>query len=127
MHFAETTKIIDVVTKPVFDFVERVKFFPHDTYRFEYFSISERMSSAFQAVVLSPSLTGFGKRPSFTPSHQLLLPIGKILRIAGSRRNPVSGREFWIMILAVLIKQNLFNEERLKLTMSFSSFGGVGL
>jgi hypothetical protein len=54
--------------------------------------ISWRMSSARQAVHRGESLTGLGKRPDLTPSHQLVLPMGITLSTCGSRRNPVSGR-----------------------------------
>jgi len=49
------------------------------------------MSSARQAVHRADNLTGFGKRPDFTPSHQLVLPRGITLNTCGNRTNPVSG------------------------------------
>jgi hypothetical protein len=39
-------------------------------------SIRSRISSTRQAVVLPPSLTGFGKQPSLTPCHHVDLPTG---------------------------------------------------
>ena len=38
--------------------------------------MSFQMSSARQTVVLGPSLLGLGKRPSFTPCHQVDLDTG---------------------------------------------------
>ena len=35
-----------------------------------------RISSTLQTVVLGPSFRGFGKRPSFTPAHQVDLETG---------------------------------------------------
>jgi hypothetical protein len=57
------------------------------------FSISAWISSTRHAVVRGPNLTGGGKRPVFTPAHQLLLltgigPFG--VRIADRRKNPVA-------------------------------------
>jgi hypothetical protein len=49
------------------------------------------MSSARQAVHRGESFTGFGKRPDFTPSHQLVLPRGIRLKTCANRKNPVSG------------------------------------
>jgi hypothetical protein len=37
------------------------------------------------------SLTGFGNRPDFTPSNQLVFPSGITLSTCGKRKNPVSG------------------------------------
>ena len=56
---------------------------------------SARISSTRQAVVLTPSFTGFGKRPSLTPCHQvdLLTGIGPDGAMIEARRTkPVSGR-----------------------------------
>ena len=49
------------------------------------------MSSARQAVHRADNLTGFGKRPDLTPSHQLVLPSGITLNTCGNRKNPVCG------------------------------------
>jgi hypothetical protein len=59
------------------------------------------MSSARHAVHRSDSLTGFGKRPDFTPSHQQVLPRGMTLNTWGNRKNPVSGMSY--------IPNNLFS------------------
>ncbi len=40
-----------------------------------FLSINSRMSSTFQAVHRADNFTGIGKRPDFTPAHQLVLPI----------------------------------------------------
>ena len=53
--------------------------------------INSRMSSARQAVHRADNLTGFGKRPDLTPSHQLVLPSGITLNTCGNRKNPVCG------------------------------------
>lgn len=53
--------------------------------------ISPRISSARHAVHLGVSLTGFGKRPDLTPSHQLVFPMGITLSTCSKRTNPVSG------------------------------------
>jgi hypothetical protein len=58
-------------------------------------SISFRMSSTRQADVRGPSFTGFGKRPTRTPSNHVLLPTGKTARILGSRTNPTLGNWVW--------------------------------
>jgi len=50
------------------------------------------MSSTLHAVVFAPSLIAAGNLPDRTPDHQVELLTGKILRICGSRTNPVSGR-----------------------------------
>ena len=65
------------------------------------------MSSARQAVILAPSFTGFGKRPSLMPAHQVdrLTGIGPVgARMALRRRKPVEGRlalkfvaEVWVI------------------------------
>src|SRR3954454_17097964 len=57
-----------------------------------------RMSSTRHAVVLTPSLTGLGKRPSLTPCHQVDLltgigPDGAMIELR--RTKPVSGRVLW--------------------------------
>ena len=49
------------------------------------------MSSARQAVHRADNFTGFGKRPAFTPSHQLVLPRGITVNTCVNRKNPVSG------------------------------------
>lgn len=49
------------------------------------------MSSARQAVQRAESLTGLGKRPDLTPSHQQVFPRGMTLNTWGNRKNPVSG------------------------------------
>lgn len=52
------------------------------------------MSSTRQAVILSPSFTGLGKRPVLTPAHQvdLLTGIGpRGAMMEGSRTKPVDG------------------------------------
>ena len=56
------------------------------------------MSSTRHAVIRAPSFTGLGKRPSFTPAHQVDLltgigPLGAI--IDGRRTKPVVGNSVW--------------------------------
>ncbi len=58
------------------------------------FSINRRISSTRHAVVRGPNLTGFGKRPSLIPAHQVDFDTGigpSGARIFLSRRKPVSG------------------------------------
>src|SRR5262245_42942919 len=53
------------------------------------------MSETFQAVTRGPSFTGRGKRPVFTPDHQVDFEMGSGplgAKIEESRTNPVSGR-----------------------------------
>ena len=55
------------------------------------------MSSTRQAVVLGPSLTGLGKRPSLTPTHHVDFETGigpRGARIDERRKKPVSGSKF---------------------------------
>ena len=52
------------------------------------------MSSTRQAVVRGPSLTGWGKRPDFTPAHHVDFETGigpRGARIDTRRTKPVSG------------------------------------
>jgi hypothetical protein len=56
--------------------------------------ISSRMSSARHAVHRADNLTGFGKRPDLTPSHQQVLPRGITQSTCDRRRNPVSGMSY---------------------------------
>ena len=52
------------------------------------------MSSTRHAVVLGPSLTGLGKRPSLTPAHHVDFETGigpRGARMDESRKKPVSG------------------------------------
>lgn len=61
-----------------------------------------RISSTRQAVIRGPSLIGLGKRPDFTPAHQVLFDTGMIAGIGGlvfelpiicdNRTKPVSGK-----------------------------------
>jgi hypothetical protein len=54
------------------------------------------MSSTFQTVVRGPSLTGLGKRPVFTPCHQVERPTGigpSGARIEVRRTKPSFGKE----------------------------------
>ena len=46
-------------------------------------SINLRMSEHFHAVMFGASFTGFGKRPFFTPAHQVDLLTGIIGGIGG--------------------------------------------
>jgi hypothetical protein len=57
-------------------------------------AISWRISSARQTVILGPNLRGFGKRPDFTPAHQvdLLTGIGPLgARMHASLTKPLAG------------------------------------
>lgn len=54
-------------------------------------AIKSRMSSARQAVHRAESLTGFGKRPDLTPSHQQVFLTGIMLSTCGNRKKPVKG------------------------------------
>jgi len=59
------------------------------------FSINRRISSTRHAVVRGPSLTGFGKRPSLMPAHQVDFDTGigpRGANIDARRTKPVSGR-----------------------------------
>jgi hypothetical protein len=63
-----------------------------------------RISSTRQAVVRGPSFIGLGKRPDFTPAHQVLFETGMIAGIGGlvfelpimcdSRTKPDAGKIF---------------------------------
>lgn len=69
--------------------------------------IKARISSAFQAVVLSPSFTGFGYFPDLTPLRNEVRPIGisggvfvfGLPTICQILKNPVSGR--WVVVIAM--------------------------
>jgi hypothetical protein len=39
-------------------------------------SINARISSTLHTVIRGPSFSGLGKRPDFTPAHQVVRPIG---------------------------------------------------
>ena len=58
------------------------------------FSINRRISSTRHAVVRGPNLTGFGKRPSLMPAHQVDFDTGigpRGANIDARRTKPVSG------------------------------------
>jgi hypothetical protein len=59
------------------------------------------MSLTRHAVMLELSLTGFGKQPFFTPSHQVVLLMGKTFKIVERRTKPVVGIvvifELWLV------------------------------
>ena len=67
-----------------------------------------RISSTRQAVVRGPSFTGLGKRPDFTPAHQVLFETGMIAGIGGlffalpimcdNLTKPVSGKVFDVVV-----------------------------
>ena len=75
-------------------------------------SSSARMSSTRHAVTRGPSFTGLGKRPDFTPSHQVRQETGKMGGTGGvasrspmmvlSRTKPVEGNKVEVVIEAYL-------------------------
>ena len=70
------------------------------------------MSSTRHAVILGPSLTGFGYRPELTPAHQVDLLIGIGPRGASmslSRTKPLSGRP---SLNATTILHRLLQEDK---------------
>src|SRR5262249_52935493 len=71
-------------------------------------SISERISSTRHAVTRGPILIGFGKRPDFTPAHQVDLLTGmgpRGARMARKRTNPVRGSSLsWDIARLRLVK-----------------------
>ena len=73
-----------------------------DHHHLDFLSIMSQMSSAYQQVVLGPSLVGCGNLPVFTPSHHVVFDTGMYRRTVGSRTSPVSGRVFSILSLVPL-------------------------
>ncbi len=69
------------------------------------------MSSTRQAVIRGLSLTGLGKRPDLTPSHQvdLLTGIGPLgAMMDGSRTKPVDGSSY---VLAIPVPRPMILDE----------------
>jgi hypothetical protein len=64
------------------------------------------MSSTFQATQRADIFTGLGKRPDFTPFHQLDLQTGITAKTWFKRTKPVSGNESCIYKPLKKLNQN---------------------
>lgn len=85
------------------------------------------MSSARQAVQRADSFIGFGNRPDFTPSHQLVLPKGITVNTCDRRKKPVSGMSCISKFFSLPTSHTTISDPQLSrrnaLTAGFRDFG----